>query len=84
MSDVQELIEKGQNLVDEVKTLMKNREYNFDLTAKWELKSDCKEIERYIKLISSGKASEKNITHLEKIIVHLQTIVNGLVEYYIR
>lgn len=82
--ELQELITKGQQLVDEVRDMMKNRTYDFDLTAKMELKNSCKEIERYIAKVSGGKGKEKHVKHLRQIIQHLQTIVQGLAAYYSR
>lgn len=82
--EAEEVIEKGQNLIEEVREMMKNRTYDFDLTAKMELKSTCKEIERYVKLVSGKKAKEKHLRHLEQLIVHLETIIRGLTAYYDR
>lgn len=82
--EIQKLTEQGQQLVDEVRDMIKNRTYDFDLTAKMELKNSCKEIERYIGKVSGGKGKEKHIKHLQKIIQHLDTIVRGLAAYYSR
>lgn len=82
--ELQELTAKGQQLVDEVRDMIKNRTYDFDLTVKMELKNSCKEIERYISKVSGGKGKEKHVKHLQKIIQHLETIVQGLAAYYSR
>lgn len=78
------LIVKGQTLVEDAKEKIKNREYYFDMTSKMQLKSDCKEVENYIKLIGKGKNVEKNSASLENAIVRLQTTLDGLINFYTR
>lgn len=78
------LFENGQALVNEVKEKLQDRSYSFDLTSKMQLKSDCKEIEKYLKLISKGKAKEKDTKQLEVAIVRLRTTIDGLIQYYTR
>lgn len=83
-AEVKLLLVNGQALVDEAKEKMKDRTYYFDMTSKMQLKSDCKEVERYIKLISKGKLNEKNKSLLEVSITRLHTTLDGLVEFYTR
>lgn len=82
--EVKLLIVNGQALVDDAKEKMKDRNYYFDLTSKMQLKSDCKEVEKYIKLISNGKLNDKNKTLLELSITRLRTTLDGLIKFYTR
>lgn len=81
-TEVKLLIVNGQTLVDDAKDKIQGREYYFDLTSKMQLKSDCKEVEKYIKLISNGKFNEKNKKALELSITRLQTTLDGLIKFY--
>lgn len=83
-AEIKLLIVNGQTLVDNAKAKIRNREYYFDLTSKLQLKSDCKEVEKYIKLISKGKLNDKNKTALELSITRLQTTLDGLIKFYTR
>ena len=83
-ADVKVLIVNGKALVEDAMKKMKNLEYGFDLTSKMQLKSDCKEVEKYIKLISSGKLNDKTQKGLEISIIRLQTTVDGLVRFFTR
>lgn len=83
-SEIKVLIVNGQTLVEDAKEKMRNRDYYFDLTSKMQIKSDCKEVEKYIKLIANGKLNDKNQKALELAIVRLQTTIDGLVKFYTR
>lgn len=83
-TEVKLLIVNGQNLVNEAKDKIQSREYYFDLTSKMQLKSDCKEVEKYIKSISKGKMNDKIVKSLELAITRLRTTLNGLIEFYTR
>lgn len=83
-AEVKLLIVNGQTLVNDAKDKVKSREYYFDLTSKLQLKSDCKEVEKYIKLISKGKLNDKNKTALELSITRLHTTLDGLIKFYTR
>lgn len=83
-TEIKILIANGQTLVEDAKEKMRNRDYYFDLTSKMQLRSDCKEVEKYIKLISNGKLNDKNQRALELSIVRLQTTIDGLVKFYTR
>lgn len=78
------LIVNGQTLLDEVKEKIRNRNYYFDLTSKMQLKSDCKEVEKYISLITNGKTDEEIQRKLELAIIRLQTTLDGLIKFYSR
>lgn len=82
--EVKLLIVNGQTLVDDAKSKMKSGEYRFDLTSRWQLKNDCKEVERYIKLISKGKLNEKNQKELELAIIRLRTTLEGVISFFTR
>lgn len=83
-AEVKVLIVNGQTLVDDAKAKIKERKYYFDLTSKVQLKSDCKEVEKYIKLISKGKLNDKNIAALDLSIIRLRTTLDGLINFYTR
>ena len=83
-AEVKLLIVNGQTLVEKATQTLNDRNNNFDLTTKRELKSDCKQVEKYIQLIENGKITEKNIKALEKSVVKLQTILTGLISFFSR
>lgn len=83
-AEVKLLIVNGQTLVDKAKDKIQGREYYFDLTSKMQLKSDCKEVEKYIKLISKGKLNDKNKAALDLAITRLRTTIDGLINFYTR
>lgn len=83
-TEIKILIVNGQTSVEDAKEKMRNRDYYFDLTSKMQIKSDCKEVEKYIKLIAKGKLNDKNQRALELAIVRLQTTIDGLVKFYTR
>ena len=83
-AEVKLLIVNGQTLVEKATQTLNDRNNNFDLTSKRELKSDCKQVEKYIQLIENGKITEKNIKALEKSVVKLQTILTGLISFFSR
>lgn len=78
------LIVNGQAVLENAKETIQNKDYYFDLTSKLQLKADCKEVEKYIKLITNGKLSDKNKRALEFSIIRLQTTIDGLVKFYTR
>lgn len=78
------LIVNAQELVNDAKSKMKDSEYRFDMTSKMQLKSDCKEIEKIIKLIEKGKLNDTNIKNLESAMIRLRTTVDGIVNFYTR
>ena len=82
--DTKILIANGQALVEEAREKIQDRNSGFDLTSKLQLKADCKEVDKYIRQISSGKVSEKNAKSLELSIIRLQTTLNGLIQFYTR
>ena len=83
-TDIKELIANGRTLVEDAMNKMKDRDLGFDLTSKMQLKSDCKEVEKYIKLIANGKLNEKTKRGLELSIVRLQTTLDGVIRFFTR
>ena len=83
-AEVKLLIVNGQTLIEEATKTLSDRNNNFDLTSKRELKADCRQVEKYIQLIENGKITEKNIKALEKSVVKLQTILTGLISFFSR
>lgn len=78
------LVVNGQQAVADAKEKMQSKEYFFDLTSKMQLKSDCKEVERYIKLIEKGKINDKNKKALELATTRLRTTIDGVMNFYLR
>lgn len=83
-AEVKLLIVNGQILVEKATKTLNDRNNNFDLTSKRELKADCRQVEKYIQLIENGKITEKNVKALEKSVVKLQTILTGLISFFSR
>lgn len=78
-ADVKILIVNAQSLVDRTKEAMKEKRTEVDLTGKFQLRDDCKAIEKLIKKFSSGKAGEKDVKALEVAVIRLQTTAGALV-----
>ena len=77
--EVKILIVNAQTLVDKTKAAVKEKRTEVDMTGKFQLKDDCKAIEKIIKKFSAGKANEKDVKTLELAIVRLQTTAGALV-----
>ena len=77
--EVKILIVNAQTLVDKTKAAMKEKRTEVDLTGKFQLKDDCKAIEKIIKKFAAGKASSKDVKALEIAIIRLQTTAGALV-----
>lgn len=77
-TEVKLLIVNAQALVDKTKNAMKEKRTEIDLTGKFQLKDDCKAIEKIIKKFSSGKAGEKDAQALELAIIRLKTTAGAL------
>lgn len=78
-ADVKILIVNAQSLVDRTKEAMKEKRTEVDLTGKFQLRDDCRAIEKLIKKFSSGKAGEKDVKALEVAVIRLQTTAGALV-----
>lgn len=83
-TEVKELIVTGQTLIDDAIKTMEDRNCNFDLTSKKQLKGDCRKVEKCIKDISNGKVTEKTIKALKNSVVCLRTSYTGLVAFFTR
>lgn len=79
-TEVKIQIVNAQALVDRTKTTMKEKRTEVDLTGKFQLKDDCKAIEKLIKKFSAGKAAEKDVKELELAIIRLQTTAGALLQ----
>ena len=77
--EVKILIVNAQTLVDKTRAAVKEKRTEVDLTGKYQLKDDCKAIEKIIKKFRSGKANEKDVKALELAVVRLQTTAGALV-----
>lgn len=82
--DVKVLLVNGQTLVDETKEKLGSRKYPFDLTSKMQLKSDYKEVKKYIRHITNGNIEDEVQRKLELAIARLKTTLNGIIEFYSR
>lgn len=83
-TEIKLLLVNGQTLVNSAKEKIKSREYYFDLTSKMQLKSDYKEVEKYIRHITNGNMDDEVQRKLELAIARLKTTLNGLIEFYSR
>lgn len=82
--DLKLLVVNGQALVDKARIKMKDYNLYMDMTSKVLLKSNCKDIEKCIELISRGKRDEKTKEKLEKSITILNTNLTGIVQFFER
>lgn len=78
-AEVKILIVNAQSLVDRTKAAMKEKRTEVDLTGKFQLRDDCKAIEKLIKKFMAGKATEKDVKSLEVAVIRLQTTAGALV-----
>jgi hypothetical protein len=79
-TEVKILIVNAQTLVDKTKAGVKEKRTEVDLTGKFQLKDDCKAIEKLIKKIQSGKADEKIFRDLNLAVIRLQTTAGALLK----
>ena len=77
--EVKILIVNAQTLVDKTKAAVKTKRTEVDMTGKFQLKDDCKAVEKIIKKFGAGKANEKDVKALELAVVRLQTTAGALV-----
>lgn len=78
-TEVKILIVNAQTLVDKTRAAVKEKRTEVDLTGKFQLKDDCKAIEKIIRKFSSGKFSEKDVKALELAVIRLKTTAGALV-----
>lgn len=78
-TEVKIIIVNAQALVDKTKVAMKEKRTEIDLTGKFQLKDDCKAIEKLIKKFTSGKSNEKDVKALELAVLRLKTTAGALV-----
>ena len=78
-TEVKVLIVNAQALVDKTRKAAKEKRTEIDMTGKFQLKDDCKAIEKIIKKFAAGKAAEKDIKALEIAVIRLQTTAGALV-----
>ena len=78
------LVVNGQALVDKAQVKMKDYNLYMDMTSKALLKSNCKDIEKCIQLISRGKRDDKTKEKLERAITILNTNLTGIVQFFER
>ena len=78
-TEVKVLIVNAQDLVDKTRKAAKEKRTEIDMTGKFQLKDDCKAIEKIIKKFAAGKANEKDIKALEVAVIRLKTTAGALV-----
>ncbi|MDD3402935.1 MAG: hypothetical protein PHQ72_06220 [Hespellia sp.] len=74
------LIVNGQTLVNETREKVKMRTKALDLTCRFQLRDDCKAIEKCIQKLSRSGGSEPDMKKLELAIIRLQTSAKGILE----
>lgn len=79
-TEVKILIVNAQALVDKTKTGVKEKRTEVDLTGKFQLRDDCKAIEKLIKKIQAGNIDEKTIRDLNLAVIRLQTTAGALLK----
>ena len=79
-TEVKILIANAQTLVDKTKTEVREKRTEVDLTGKFQLKDDCKAIEKVIDKIKKGKTDSKTIKELELAVVRLKTTAGALLK----
>lgn len=78
-AEVKILIVNAKSLVDRTKAAVKEKRTEVDLTGKFQLKDDCKAIEKIMKKFEAGKATDKDVKALELAVIRLQTTAGALV-----
>ena len=79
-TEVKILIVNAQALVDKTRAGVKEKRTEVDLTGKFQLKDDCKAIEKVIDKIRKGKTDSKTIKELELAVVRLKTTAGALLK----
>ena len=77
-TEVKLLIVNAQSLVDKTKVAVKEKRTEVDLTGKFQIKDDCKAIEKLLKKFKTGKTVEKDVKALELAVIRLQTTAGAL------
>lgn len=72
------MIVNGQTLVDHTRANMNGR--GLDMTCRFQLRDDCKAVEKYIKMIKKGKYKEKDVEALRLAVIRLQTTAEALIK----
>ena len=81
-ADLKVLLVNGKTEVKNAYEVMLDKRYDFDLTSKRELKTDIRRVEKYISLIESGNITPKTAEEMEHAMIHLNTVVKGLVQFF--
>lgn len=79
-TEVKIMIVNGQELVDKVKALAKEKHLELDLTCRFQIRDDCKAVESNIKMIRKGKKLEKYVQELELSTIRLKTTAENLLD----
>lgn len=80
--EVKTLIVNAQTLVDKARKISKEKGYDFDMTAKMQLRDDCKAVEKKIKQFAKSKPDQKDCEDLELLIIRLETTLKGLLNFF--
>ena len=79
-TEVKILIANAQALVDKTRAGVKEKRTEVDLTGKFQLKDDCKAIEKVIDKMKKGKVDSKTVRELELATTRLKTTAGALLK----
>ena len=72
------LLVQAQSALDEAAAKTKEIGLGLDLTSRWQIRDDSKELERCMNRIVKGRYKEKDIEKLRNAVIRLQTVVEGV------
>lgn len=76
------LIVNAQSEVDQAKNVSKEKCYDFDLTAKTQLRDDWRAVEKKIQDIEKKGVTDTSYQELEILVLRLQTTLQGLLNFF--
>lgn len=79
-TEVKIMIVNGQELVNKSRELAKIKHLDLDMTCRFQIRDDCKAVEKNIKMVQKGKKLEKYVKELELSIIRLKTTAEMLLD----
>ncbi len=76
--EIKILLVNAQSALEEAHAKTKEKGLGLDLTSRWQIRDDSKELERCINKIVKGKFKEKDLEKLKNATIRLQTVVEGV------
>ena len=76
--EIKILLVNAQCALDEAQAKTKEKGLSLDLTSRWQIRDDSKELERCMKKIAKGKFKEADLEKLNHATIRLQTVVEGV------